>query len=102
MKVETKEQRHANPEGSHLCHRNVDEDNAALANVKTEIDKQPRQEDAIHEWPEHYLPHVKKIKSLLVIRILIIISTRSSKWIISHHSHRPLDSAALSGASCRE
>jgi hypothetical protein len=63
MKIETKEQRHANPEGSHLRHRNVDEDNAALDNVKTEIDKQPRQEDASHDWPEHYLPHVKKSES---------------------------------------
>jgi hypothetical protein len=63
MKIETKEQRHANPEGSHLRHRNVDEDNAALDDMKTEIDKQPRQEDAGHDWPEHYLPHVKKSES---------------------------------------
>ena len=63
MKIETKEQRHANPERSHLRHRDVDEDDAALDDMKPEIDKQPRQENAGHDGPEHYFPHVKKSES---------------------------------------
>src|SRR5512133_2386052 len=88
MKIETKEQRQANPEGSHLCHRNVDEDNAALDNVKTEINKQPRQEDAGHAWPEHYLPHVKKSESRSVTRGLILIGARSSHHHLSAAAKR--------------
>ena len=63
MKIETKQQRHANSEGGHLRHRDVHENDATLHDVETEINEQPRQEDTGHDRPEHYLPHIRKRES---------------------------------------
>jgi hypothetical protein len=30
---------------------------AALNDVQTEIDQQPRQKHAGHDWPKHHFPH---------------------------------------------
>jgi hypothetical protein len=40
-----------------LRHRDIDENDATLHDMESEVDEQPRQKNAGHDGPKHYLPH---------------------------------------------
>src|SRR5206468_12376626 len=55
--IQMQEHGETNSQRRHMCHGDVDEDDATLHDVQTEVNKQPRQKHAGHDWPKHYLPH---------------------------------------------
>ena len=57
FQVKAKQNGETDSERGHLRHGYVDENDAALHDVQAEIDEQPRQKDAGHNWPKHYFPH---------------------------------------------
>src|SRR5204862_1412775 len=57
LKVEMKQNCETNSQRRHLRHGDVNENDAALHNMQAEINEQPRQKHASHDWPKHYLPH---------------------------------------------
>src|SRR5438034_8899785 len=57
FEIEMQEDGETNPQRRHLCHCDVDEDDSALDHMQPEINEQPRQKHAGHDWPKHYLPH---------------------------------------------